>query len=64
MLHNLEIGVQFPDSENALHNLVIVQCLKLHRNIFIECTSRFCGGTKYRIGLPVNVKASSFLSGG
>jgi len=33
-VHNLEIGTQFPDSENAQRNLEIVQIPRLHR-IFI-----------------------------
>ena len=29
LVHNLEIGMQFPDSENAQHNLAIAQIPRL-----------------------------------
>jgi len=31
LVHSLEIGMQFPDSENALHDLKIAWIPRLHR---------------------------------
>ena len=36
MPHNLKTGMQFPDSENAQHNLKIVQILRLQRTPLIH----------------------------
>ena len=43
VLHNLEIGTQFQDSENAQHTLQIAQIPKLRRTYTCACTSvHFC----------------------
>ena len=36
-VHNLEIGMQFRDAENAQHNLEIVQIPRLHETYIYIC---------------------------
>jgi len=40
---NLEIGVQFPDSKNAQHNLEIVQIPKLHGTYTVYHSKLYSG---------------------